>query len=56
MAYSFQSKVAARGYHFYKERTWEEAKYRNKDLIDLETDEKSIQIDPYCFSIKTPIN
>ena len=44
MAYSFQVKVAARGYHVYKNTTWEEAKCGDKVLIDLETDEKSKEI------------
>ena len=52
MVNSFQVKVAARGYHVYKITTWEEAKYRNKILIDLETDEKSIEVDLYCCSSK----
>ena len=32
--------------------TWEEAKCGDKVLSDLETNEKSIKIDPYCCSIK----
>ena len=55
MANSFQVKVAARGYHVYKMTTWEEAKYRNKILIDLETDEKSIEVDLYCCSSKAMV-
>ena len=47
IAYYFQAKVAARGYHVYKNTIWEEAKCGDSVLIDLETDEKSIEIDPY---------
>ena len=55
MAYSFQAKVAARGYHVYKYTTWEDAKIGDKVLIELETDEKSKEIDPYCCSIKAMV-
>ena len=47
MAYIFQTTVAPRGYHVYKNTTWEEeAKCADKVLIDQEMDEKSIEIDP----------
>ena len=55
MAYSFQAKVAARGYHVYKYTTWEDAKIGDKVLIELNTDEKSKEIDPYCCSIKAMV-
>ena len=55
MAYSFQAKVTARGYHVYKYTTWEDAKIGDKVLIELETDEKSKEIDPYCCSIKAMV-
>ena len=48
MAYSFQSKVTARGHHVYKNTTWEDAKCGDKVLTDLEMDEKSIEIDGHC--------
>ena len=41
MAYSFQAKVTARGYHIYKNTTWEDAKCGDKILTDLEMDEKT---------------
>ena len=50
-AYSFLAKVATYGYHIYRNTTWEETKCGDKVLIDLETDEKSMEIDPYCGSI-----
>lgn len=55
VAYSFEAKVAARGYHVYRNATWEEAKCADKDLIGLETHEKLIEIDPYCCSIKAMV-
>ena len=38
MAYSFQPKVAACGYHIHKNATWEEAKIKDNVLTELETD------------------
>ena len=40
MAYRVQTKVAAPGYHVYKNATWEVAKWRDKVLIELKTDKK----------------
>ena len=56
MVYSFQAKVTARDYHVYKERAWEEAKCGDKVLIDLETDEISIEIDPCGCWIKAIVD
>lgn len=56
MVYSFQAKVTARDYHVYKETAWEEAKCGDKVLIDLETDEISIEIDPYGCWIKAIVD
>ena len=55
MVYSFQATVAARGYQVHK-NTWDEAKAGDKVLFEIETDEKSKEIDPYCCSIKTSVN
>ena len=52
---SFQAKVFARGYHIYKNKR-KEAKYGDKVLIGLETDEKSIEIDPYYCSTKAMVD
>ena len=40
MVYSFQATVAARGYHVYKNTTWDQAKVGDKVLIDIESDKK----------------
>ena len=55
MVYSFQAKVAPRGYHVYKDTSWEEAKIGDKVLTELGTDEKSKEIDPYFCSIKAMV-
>ena len=52
MVCSFQATVAARGYHVYKNTMWDQAKV----LAEIESDKKSIEIDPYCCSIKTSVN
>ena len=55
MAYSFQAKVTARGYHVYKNTTWEDAKCGDKVLTDLEMDEKSIEIDGHSVNYRPSI-
>ena len=55
MEYSFPAKVAALDNHVYKNTISEEPKCRDKVLMDLKTDEKSIEIDPYCCSIKAMV-
>ena len=56
MVYSFQATVAARGYHVYKNTTWDQAKDGDKVLVEIESDKKSKEIDPYCCSIRTSVN
>ena len=56
MVYSFHATVAARGYHVYKNTTWDQANVGNKVRVEIETDKKSKQIDPYCCSIKTSVD
>ena len=48
--YSFQAKIASRGYHVFKETTWTEAKVDVK--IEIDTNKKSINIDPYARAIR----
>ena len=52
MAYNFKAKVAVRGYHIYKNKTWDNARVGDKVTISLETDKKSKDIDPYACAIK----
>ena len=56
MFYSFQATVAARGYHVYKNTTWDQAKVGDKVLVEIKSDKKSKEIDPYCCSIRTSVN
>ena len=48
MAYTFTTKIAARGYHVYKNTTWICAKVK----VLIETDQKSKDVDPYACAIK----
>ena len=52
MAYSFQAKIAARGYHVYKNMAWSNAKQGYFVTVEIETDKESKKIDPYCCAIK----
>ena len=56
IVYSFQATVAARGYHFYKNTTWDQDKVGDKVLVEIERDKKPKEIDPYCCSIRTSVN
>ena len=51
MAYSFQAKIGARGYHVYKNLPWSHAK--KGDFVTGETVKK---IDPYCCAIKAMVD
>jgi len=52
MAYSFESIIASRGYHVYKETSWSNAKVGDEVKVELETNPKSIAKDPYSCAIK----
>ena len=41
MSLSFQAKVALRGFHIYKNATWENANIGQETAIQLETNEDS---------------
>ena len=56
MVYSFQATAVGRGYHVYKNTTWDQAKVGDKVLVEIESDKKSKEIDPYCCSIRTSVN
>ena len=40
MVYIFQAKIAARGYHVYKNFAWNNAKQGNFVTVEIETDKK----------------
>ena len=56
MVYSFQAKVAARGNYVYKNTTWDQRKVGDKVLVEIKSDKKSKEIDPYCRSLRTSVN
>ena len=53
MAFSFQTTVASRGYHVFKNTTWEKARFGDKVVVEIETNEYSKKVDPYCCAIRT---
>lgn len=55
MAYSFQAKIASRGYHVYKSLTWSDVKQGDLVTVEIETDKESRKIDPYCCAIKAMV-
>ena len=50
--YSFDSKIASRGYHMHRKSTWENAKSGDKVKMEIETNKSSKSIDPYACTIK----
>ena len=53
---SFDSKIAARGYHVYKNTTWKNAKAVQKLKVQVETNKSSKESDPYACAIKVKNN
>ena len=56
MIFSFQTKVASRGFHIYKNTTWENVNIGQEISVQLETNEDSKKIDPYCCALKTMVS
>ena len=52
MAYAFQAKVASRGYHVFKNTSWENTTSGDKVKIQVEENKLSRSIDPYCCAVK----
>ena len=50
--YSFDSKIASRGYHVYHNSTWQNAKRGHKLKVEREANKLSKSIDPYVCAIK----
>ena len=50
--YSFKAKIASRGYHLFKETTWNNVKEGDSVGVDLETNKLSKNIDPYACVIR----
>ena len=53
MASSFDTIIASRGYHVYKETSWSNAKVGDEIKVEIETNPKSIASDPCSCAIKT---
>ena len=51
-SFSFQAKVASRGYHVYKETTCRNAMKNEKVTVAIGSNEASKQIDQYCSAIQ----
>ena len=56
MSFSFQTKVASCGSHIYENTTWENVNIGQEISVQLETNEDSKKIDPYCCAIKTMVS
>ena len=56
MRFSFQTKVASRGFHIYKNTAWENVNMGEEISVQLETNEDSKKIDPYCCAIKAMVS
>ena len=56
MEFSFQAKIAARGYHVHKSLAWSNEKQWDFVTVEIETDRESKKIDPYCQDIKAMVD
>ena len=50
--YPFDSKVTSRGYHVYRNSTWQNVKSGDKVKVEIKTNKPSKPIDPYACTIK----
>ena len=53
MSFSSQTKVASRGFHIYKNTTWENVNIGQEISVQLVMNEDSRKLDPYFCAIKT---
>ena len=56
MSFIFQTKVALRGFHIYKNTAWKNVNLGQEISVQLETNEDSKKIDPYCCALKTMVS
>ena len=54
--YSFDAIIASRGFDGYKETTCLNAKVGDKVKVEIDSNPKSLTIDPYSCAIKTQLN
>ena len=52
MSFNFQTKFASRGFHIYKNTALENFNIGQEISVQLETNEDSKKVDPYCCTIK----
>ena len=50
--FSFDKRIASRGYHVYRNSSWKDAKAGQRVKVEKETSAKSKCIDPYACAIK----
>ena len=56
MSFSFETKVTSRGFHVYKNPAGENVNIDQEISVQLETNENSKRIDPYCCALKTMVS
>ena len=56
MSFSFQTMVDSRRFHIYKNTIWGKVNLGQEISVQLETNEDSRKIDPYCGAIKTMVS
>ena len=56
MSFIFQTKVALRWFHIYKNTAWKNVNLGQEISVQLETNEDSKKIDPYCCALKTMVS
>ena len=56
MSFSFQTKVASRGFHIYKNTSRENVNIGQEISVQFETNKDFKKIDPYCYAIKTMVS
>ena len=49
---SFDSKIASRRYHVYRSSTWQDERYGDKIIVEIETNNSSKSVDSYACAIK----
>ena len=50
--FSFDKRIASRGYHVYRNSSWKNAKAGQRVKVEKETSATSKSIDPYACAIK----
>ena len=56
MSVNFQTKVYSRDFHLFKNTIWENVEMGGEISVQIETNEASNKINPYCYTIKAYIS